>query len=314
MLRHMIRSVPRKLDILHVFCPPRKVRSYETAFPGCDATALFHERELRRIIDEQKHRALLSGAGCSAPLPHVGVVLDSCLWLMMGDNDVSSFRYLMLNGRHNNFSIFMGTQRISAVFPKDLRSQVDIVAAFPEPRRRLREELRQAFLCGIFGPNALSLIMHGQGKQEALVVDFRKYPDHRPRMFMLKVSTIDLGQKGTEKVIATQATPPPLQLNFLETCDTETRVNVTFTIPIFVDYHNVSSEDGSVTLFTKVDALFEVLAFGKTKILRRQIIEDRLVDLTGLNFAYKTVAGAVTLIWAKHNILKKISILLLNKG
>jgi hypothetical protein len=302
--------------MIHVFCPARDTLcEYEKYFPGCNVYETFDKKKLERIIDEQKHLSEVAKAGHASPPPRVGIVLDDFGW---NKSDVNStpLRYLLMNGRHDNFSLFMGVQMVID-FPRDLRSQVDLVIAFPERNMQYREQLRKSFLAAVFHSDdpLKTVFFEGLKSHEALVFDCNAHRRHRPHLFFCKaedVAAIGLPLSGRvgpplgdEAVLRTLL---PSVLTFVETSVTVTRAIVTFAFPVPIDLHNTNEEDGSVTLFSKEDVFGLYMRRGKADILVRQNVSEDFRKFTGLKYAYKTVSGAATLTWASNNMLLGISV------
>lgn len=305
MLQYLLHSLVGKLNMVHVFCPTRDTRrEYEMYFPGCNVYESFDVKKLERICEEQKHLSAASGEGSRAP--RVGIVLDDCVW---NKSDINStiFRYLLMNGRHDNISLFLGSQYILD-FPKDLRSQVDLLVAFPEANFEYREPLRKNFLGSVcHSDESLQARTVCLGSQEALVFDCKAHREHRPHWFMCIAR--DIGAIAPPRAAAADAPHLPAELTFVETCVKEKRAIVTFDSPVPIVLYNANEDDGSVTFFAKEDVFATFMRRGRADILLRQHVSDEFKSFTGLRYAYKTVSGTTTLTWASNNMLSQISVI-----
>ena len=191
MMQYLLYCMAKKLDMAVVFCPTRDTRQeYERSVAKCNVYAEFDKKQLSKICDAQKKLSQriceTSGkAGSEIPLRRVGVVLDDCMFDKAEMNG-KTMRYLMMNGRHDNFFYLNGVQYIMD-FPKDLRSQVDTVIVFPEANLEYREPLRKNLL-GVFQSDEelVRVFKEGLRQHEALVFDNKAFREKRNHLFFCK--------------------------------------------------------------------------------------------------------------------------------
>jgi hypothetical protein len=192
MMQYLLYCISKILDMAVVFCPTRDTRQeYEQCVPKCNVYPEFDKKQLANILGAQKKLSKRIGE-CSLkksavipPLRRVGVILDDCMFDKSEMNS-PAMRYLMMNGRHDNFFYLNGVQYIMD-FPKDLRSQVDTVIVFPEANITYREPLRQNLL-GVFQTDEelVKVFNEGLHEHEALVFDSRAYRARKPYLFYCK--------------------------------------------------------------------------------------------------------------------------------
>lgn len=192
MMQYLLYCISKKLDMAVVFCPTRDTRQeYEQCVPKCNVYPEFDKTRLASILGAQKKlskrigECSLKKAADIPPLRRVGVVLDDCMFDKKEMNS-PGMRYLMMNGRHDNFFYLNGVQYIMD-FPKDLRSQVDTVIVFPEANITYREPLRQNLL-GVFQTDEelVKVFNEGLKEHEALVFDSRAYRAREQYLFYCK--------------------------------------------------------------------------------------------------------------------------------
>jgi hypothetical protein len=198
MMQYLLYCMAKRLDTWVVFCPTRDTRQeYEKCIPKCNVHAVYDKKLLGKICDAQKQLSPLvigekkEGEGEEEKkkegegLRRVGIILDDCMF-DKAEIGGKAMRYLMMNGRHDNFFYLNGVQYI-VDFPKDLRSQVDTVIVFPEANLEYREPLRKNLL-GVFQTDEqlVRTFKEGLKAHEALVFDSRAYREKRPHLFFCK--------------------------------------------------------------------------------------------------------------------------------
>lgn len=191
MMQYLLYCLSKKIDLAVVFCPTRDTRQeYERSVPKCFVYPSYDKKQLARICNAQKKLSQRIGDAEARgsrhdPLRRVAVVLDDCMF-DKAEMSSKAMRYLMMNGRHDNFCFLNGVQYV-VDFPKDLRSQIDVVIVFPESSPEYREPLRKNLL-GIFHTDEQLVRTFNEGLRahEALVFDSRAYREKRTCLFFCK--------------------------------------------------------------------------------------------------------------------------------
>lgn len=191
MMQYLLYCLSKKVDMAVCFCPTRDTRQeYERVIPKCLVYPSFDKRQLTKICDAQKKLSQRIGEAetrghSHAPLRKIIVILDDCMF-DKAEMSGKAMRYLMMNGRHDNFCYLNGVQYV-VDFPKDLRSQIDVVVVFPEANVEYRDPLRKNLL-GVFKSDEQLVRTFNEGlkKHEALVFDARAYREKRTCLYFCK--------------------------------------------------------------------------------------------------------------------------------
>lgn len=191
MMQYLLYCLSKKIDMCVVFCPTRDTRQeYERHVAKCHVFPNYDKKQLTRICEAQKKLSQRIGEAESRGLPHaplrrVAIVLDDCMF-DKAEMSGKAMRYLMMNGRHDNFCYLNGVQYV-VDFPKDLRSQIDIVVVFPEANIEYRDPLRKNLL-GVFQSDdqLVRTFKEGLRSHEALVFDARAFREKKPNLFFCK--------------------------------------------------------------------------------------------------------------------------------
>ncbi len=194
LMQSILRDIGPQLDTCVAFCPSRDTREeYERYIPKCFVYPSYDKEHLDRICNAQvmlskrKGERKTDGSLDLPMLRRIGVVLDDCMFdknLFSGP----SIRYLLMNGRHDNFFFMNGVQYVMD-FPKSLRANIDVSIVFPEPSFSVRETLRSTVL-GIFDTDEqlVNVFKDGLHEHEALVFDQKAYRDKRQCLFFIKAT------------------------------------------------------------------------------------------------------------------------------
>lgn len=189
---YLLQCLARQLDLCLAFVPTRDTREeYEKRLQRCFVYPSYDKRELERICQSQivlsnRKAERMSDGSLNIPrLRRVGVVLDDCMF-DKSEFNCAAMKYLLMNGRHDNFFFMNGVQYIMS-FPKDLRSQIDLAIVFPEPNIEYREPLRKNLL-GVFKSDEQLVRTFEEGihAHEALVFDQRAFRAKKPCLFYCK--------------------------------------------------------------------------------------------------------------------------------
>ena len=192
MMLHILHCMAKKLDVCFAFCPSRDTREdYLKVLPKCFVGETYNEEHLEQICQAQltlhrrKPNRTSDGTPAQPSLRSVGIVMDDCAF----DKkvfDSKTMRYLLMNSRHERFFFMNGVQYIID-FPKDLRSQIQLVIVFPEPNLMYREPLRKNVL-GIFSTDEQLVRTFDEGlrEHEALVFDQVAYRSKKQCLFYCK--------------------------------------------------------------------------------------------------------------------------------
>lgn len=194
LMQSILRDVGAQLDTCVAFCPSRDTREeYERYIPKCFVYPSYDKEHLDRICNAQvmlsKRKGVRKPDG-SLDLPvlrRIGIVLDDCMYdksLFTGP----SIRYLLMNGRHDNFFFMNGVQYVMD-FPKSLRANIDVAIVFPEPSMQVRDTLRSTVL-GIFDTDEqlVNVFKEGLHEHEALVFDQKAFREKRQCLFFIKAT------------------------------------------------------------------------------------------------------------------------------
>ena len=192
MMLHILHCMAKKLDVCFAFCPSRDTREdYLKVLPKCFVSESYSEEHLEQICQAQltlhkrKPGKAVDGVQVKPMLRSVGIVMDDCAF----DKkvfDSKTMRYLLMNSRHERFFFMNGVQYIID-FPKDLRSQIQLVIVFPEPNLMYRDPLRKNVL-GIFTTDEQLVKTFDEGlrEHEALVFDQVAYRSKKQCLFYCK--------------------------------------------------------------------------------------------------------------------------------
>jgi hypothetical protein len=150
----------------------------------------YDEEQLTKIVDAQraltarKPRRLADGTYEVPNHRRVAIVLDDCMYEKKSGKG-KTLRYLFMNGRHDNFFFMNGVQYVMDM-DKSLRSQVDLVVAFPVQEDSHLKPLRENLL-GCFSTDAqLSRMFASLQPNEALVFDRKLAAKKEPSLFFCK--------------------------------------------------------------------------------------------------------------------------------
>lgn len=192
-MMHILYCMARKLDMCVVFCPTRDTREeFQQHVPRTFCYPKYTKEHLKRIYSAQnllsereQVRNEATGEVVALPTLHrIGLVFDDS---MHDKREMSggAMREVLMNGRHDNFFYLNGVQYVMDM-SKDLRSQIDVVIAFPQPNLSYREPLRENVL-GIFHTDEELVAAFSSLKaRECLVFDQRAYRDKRQCLFRMK--------------------------------------------------------------------------------------------------------------------------------
>jgi energy-coupling factor transporter ATP-binding protein EcfA2 len=178
LMQYILYCLKDQLDVCVVFCPTRETRvEYERFIQKCFVYPEWDVTHLQRIIDAQimmsrrKGPKDKDGNPTQAPLKHVGIIIDDCLYEKK-DFSHPALNYLLMNGRHEKFFTMIGAQYIVDL-PKNLRSQINLVFVFPESMETNRDALRKHILGCFSTDKQLSATFDKLERYEALVLDIK---------------------------------------------------------------------------------------------------------------------------------------------
>jgi GTPase SAR1 family protein len=191
MMQYILYCLRDQLDICIVFCPTRDTREeYEKFIQKCFVYPTWDVEHLDRICNAQillsKRQGIKSPGGTITPAPlyKVGIIIDDCLYNKK-DFSGESLRYLLMNGRHENFFSMIGAQYV-VDFPKSLRSQINLAVVFPEANAGFRDALRNNILGTFDNDKQLQATFGILQQHEALVVDLKAHRERKPAHFFCK--------------------------------------------------------------------------------------------------------------------------------
>jgi hypothetical protein len=186
-----------KLDLTVVFCPTRDTREqYEQFIPKCHVYPVYSKTRLSSIYETQKKlSAQMSGETrgggptMGGTLRNMGIVLDDC---MFDKEEVrgKAIRAIMMNGRHEKV-FFVNAVQYVVDFPRDLRSQVDVIVVFPLSGLFLKGAYDH-MLSGAFDSFEECQVTFASLKEhECLIFDAKAKQKKQPYLFFYK-ARIDL--------------------------------------------------------------------------------------------------------------------------
>lgn len=175
-MRYLLYCIAKKLDLCLAWVPTDDTREeFERCIPKCFVYPEHNKEDLDRICETQKTLNKACGGKKEGNLRRIGIVLDDCNYdKKMFEN--KTMRYLLMNGRHDNFFFMNGCQYVMT-FPKDLRSQISLAIVFPDPNPKTRNATRENLLGCFPDDEKLMRVFDSLQSHEALVFDqnaFRK--------------------------------------------------------------------------------------------------------------------------------------------
>jgi hypothetical protein len=201
-MRYLMYCMRDKLDLSIVFCPTRDTREeYEEFIPKSHVYPVYSKVRLGSIYETQrkisaqmrsdmkKHGSGNGNSGLGGTLRNMGIILDDC---MFDKEEVKgkAIRAIMMNGRHENL-FFVNAVQYVVDFPKDLRSQVDVIVVFPLSGLYLKGAYEH-MLNGAFDSFEECVAAFGALKEhECLVFDAKAKQKKQPYLFHCK-ATMDL--------------------------------------------------------------------------------------------------------------------------
>jgi len=192
MMLYFLKILARQLDMAVAFIPTTDTqREFEEHIQKCFIYPEYDEKELDRIVQAQrslvqrKPKRLDDGSFETPNHRRIAVVLDDCMYDKKSGKG-KTLRYLFMNGRHDNF-FFMNAAQYVMDMDKALRSQIDLVVAFPVSEDSMIGPLRENLL-GCFKTDAQLVRMFREGlkENEALIFDRRRANKKQPALFYCK--------------------------------------------------------------------------------------------------------------------------------
>ena len=185
-MKYLLWCMRKKIDLPVVFCPSRDTREeYQKFIPRSQVYPVYSKARLSSIYDTQrKISAQAKAAGMQAACegnagPHdehhglrnLSIILDDC---MFDKEEVrgKAIRAVMMNGRHEHI-FFVNAVQYVVDFPKDLRSQLDVMVIFP--------------LSGLYLKSAYEHMLNGAfDSYEDCVTTFKSLREHECLVFDAK--------------------------------------------------------------------------------------------------------------------------------
>jgi hypothetical protein len=192
MMLYFLKILARQLDMAVAFIPTTDTQEqFEEHVQKCFVYPEFDEKELDRIVQAQrsivqrKPKRLPDGSYETPNHRRIAVILDDCMYDKKSGKG-KTLRYLFMNGRHDNF-FFMNAAQYVMDMDKALRSQIDLVVAFPVSEDSMITPLRENLL-GCFKTDAQLVRMFKDGlrENEALVFDRRRANKKQTSLFYCK--------------------------------------------------------------------------------------------------------------------------------
>ncbi len=174
-MKWLLWCMKDKLDLPVVFCPTRDTREeYQQFIPRSQVYPVYSKARLSSIYETQRKisaQARSAGAEDHGGLRNLSIILDDC---MFDKEEVrgKAIRAVMMNGRHDHV-FFVNAVQYVVDFPRDLRSQVDVVVIFP--------------LSGLFLKGAYEHMLNGAfDSYEECVATFEALREHECLVFDAK--------------------------------------------------------------------------------------------------------------------------------
>jgi hypothetical protein len=191
MMLYFLMILARQLDLAIGFMATQDTQDdFANHIQKCFLYSEFDDVQLTKIVDAQraltqrKPKRLPDGTYEAPNHRRVGIILDDCMYEKKAGKG-KTLRYLFMNGRHDNFFFMNGVQYVMDM-DKSLRSQVDLVVAFPVQEDSQLKPLRENLL-GCFNTDAqLDRMFKALQPNEALVFDRRKAAKKQTSLFFCK--------------------------------------------------------------------------------------------------------------------------------
>jgi hypothetical protein len=196
MMRYFLKAISKKLDMAVAFIPTSDTRKdFEEHLPRCFVYPEFDLEAFKRILDSQHRlnelvddaetRSKSDGTFVPFRVRNVGIIMDDCMFNKKSTKS-EEMRWLFMNGRHDKLFHMNAVQYIMDI-GMDIRSNIDVVVAFPTSNPGLVTRLRENLLtCFDKDEDLLQVFMHGIQENEALVFDRRAYERKEPYLFYCK--------------------------------------------------------------------------------------------------------------------------------
>ena len=192
MMLYFLQILSKVLDVAIAFIPTVDTQhEFEKHIQKCFVYPDYSEEQLTKIVNAQRNLSKrkpkrLPDGKLEMPKPRkIGIILDDCMYdKKSGKGD--TLRYLFMNGRHDDF-FFMNAVQYVMDMSKALRSQIDLVVAFPATEECQITSLRENLL-GCFKTDAQLSRMFKEGlhENEALVFDRRRANKKQTHLFYCK--------------------------------------------------------------------------------------------------------------------------------
>ena len=191
MMLYFLNILARVLDLAVAFMPTTDTQEqFAEHIQKCFIYPDYDEKELARIVDAQKFLTrrkpsrLADGSYVTPNNRRVAVILDDCMYDPKSGKG-KTLRYLFMNGRHDNF-FFMNAAQYVMDMNKSLRSQIDLVVAFPTEDESIITPLRENLLGCFRNDEQLKRMFQALHENEALVYDRRRANKKQPCLFFCK--------------------------------------------------------------------------------------------------------------------------------
>jgi hypothetical protein len=192
MMLYLLKILARQVDMAVAFVPTTDTQEeFERHIQKCFVYPDYDEKELDRIVNAQrslkqrKPKKMPDGSLQTPNHRRIAIVLDDCMYNKKSGKG-NTLRYLFMNGRHDHF-FFMNAVQYVMDMDKSLRSQIDLVVAFPVSEESMIKPLRENLL-GCFSTDAQLQRMFKEGlrENEALVFDRRRANKKQTSLFYCK--------------------------------------------------------------------------------------------------------------------------------
>lgn len=191
-MRGILQALSNKLDLAIAFSGTRDTlddlrQHIQPCFlyEGFDDKAFDHIVETQKTLGGVKPTVGPDGMLTCPRRRRVGIILDDCMHDRKAAKGGETMRYLFNNGRHDDF-FFMNCIQYTMDVQKGLRSQVDLVVAFPVTEDGLLEPLRENLLGCFKTADELRAAFASLKEHEALVYNRRAQREKLPYLFWYK--------------------------------------------------------------------------------------------------------------------------------
>jgi hypothetical protein len=182
-MKYIMYAMRNVLDMTVFMCPSKDVRTEFRAFlPSSCMHETFDKKLLHTMYTAQE---TVADQVDKEHLTRLGIILDDCMFDAAGFR-TETMRAIIMNGRHNNV-FFMNCAQHIMDFPKNLRSNLDVIAVFPPPNDSVLDNVYEHLLSGVFScKDHCKTTFQSLEEHECLVFDAKRQRLKQPCLFRCK--------------------------------------------------------------------------------------------------------------------------------